>query len=374
MERCITAFAMVTKDKDRDAVFEEVAEKLSSNDVSPLLIIFSAAFDDFEFFSAKTAERFPGSQTIGMVSFTSYSDSGIAENCFSAMAVYSGIECASGVLTDIDRCPILHKDVVEEAVRKLSDEKNCVCLSFTTALFNSEELVLDTFACVFGRNGIPVYGCTSGYKKETRRSLVALNGKVFDKACVFVIVKNLNGRIAFIKENIYKPSRFRFTATNINFKERTLYELDNRPAAPYIAGLLGISVPEFAKRLTMHPLGRISGNDIYTAQGKEVQRDGSITFYAHIYNYTNLVLLEADDISRVQKQISNDVAKQSFKPSFSISVCCVLVEEIFNESGDFVTFAKTLSDSCGKYLGLTGYGEQLDFVHLNKTIILALFE
>ena len=204
---------------------------------------------------------------------------------------------------------------------------------------------------------------------------MALNGKVYDKASVFLLIKNLNGRIAFIKENIYKPTRFRFTATNINFRERTLYELDNRPAAPYLAGLLGISVPEFVQRLTMHPLGRISGNDIYIAQGKEVQRDGSITFYTHIYNYTNLVLLEADDIGRMQKQIADDVEqKVSFEPSFSLSVCCVLVEEIFNESGNFGTFAKTLSDSCGKYFGLTGYGEQLDFIHLNKTIILALFE
>jgi hypothetical protein len=112
-------------------------------------------------------------------------------------------------------------------------------LEFSTAKGKSEELVLDTFVSILEPLNIPVFGGNAGVE-DGKETLVSLNGKVYENACVFLILRNLRGKIFLYKENIYRPTNHFFIATDVNIDDHIVYELDKKPAAEVIAQTLGI--------------------------------------------------------------------------------------------------------------------------------------
>ena len=59
--------------------------------------------------------------------------------------------------------------------------------------------------------------------------------------------------------------------------------------------------------------------------------------------------------------------------AFSISINCFLRTMLFESENCFGEFVNQLR-SYGHFIGVSGYGEQLDFIHLNQTMVLLVFE
>ena len=125
--------------------------------------------------------------------------------------------------------------------------------------------------------------------------------------------------------------------------------------------------------LELHPMGRIADGGINITEADEVYPDGSISYYATIYNHTKMLLLETDDIKRVWYETVQRVKNDFEKPSFTISINCLSRSKLFEKQNSFGEFVNILRNY-GKFVGLSGYGEQLNFIHLNQTMILLVFE
>lgn len=377
MERCITAFSDRSTEKYQSYSFDDVYEKLTSDGRTPLLVIFSSDYDNFDHYSGLFHEKFPDAQVIGTTSFTNYCSAGCGRSALSALAVYEGVECESGVLFDVKRCPIRHRSVVEKAYDDIcltgTQGKDICCLEFTTAFGKCEELVLDTFYSVTGRN-VPVIGSSAGVREGTERSFVSLNGKVYDEACVFVLIKNLHGRISVIRENTYRPTVHFFTVTSVDSEERRIFELDGRPAAPYLSEIMGIDMHDLIRDLWRHPLGRIYSDNIYITDGEHIGRDGSLSMYSHVYNCTRTILLEPDDVGHVRDRLFGKIADISYDPSFSFAINCAFDFDIFADKGVTKPFLDELKDRIGVFSGVSGCGEQVDMNHVNKTMLIVMFE
>ncbi len=377
MERCITAFSDRSTEKYQFYSFDDVYEKLTSDGRTPLLVIFSSDYDNFDHYSGLFHEKFPDTQVIGTTSFTNYCSEGFGETGLSAMAVYEGIVCESGVLLDVRRCPIKHKSAVEKAyddIRLMGTQDNDICcIEFTTAFGKCEELVLDTFRNVTG-DAVPVIGSSSGVRKDTERSFVSLNGKVYDEACVFMFIKNLHGHISVIRENTYRPTVHFFTVTSVDGDDRVIYELDGRTAAPYVSEIIGTDMHDLIRNLWRHPLGRIYCDNIYITEAEHVGRDGSFTMFSHVYNCTRIVLLEPDDVGHVRDRLFGKIAGINYEPSFSLAVNCAFDFDIFADKGVTKPFLDELKDRIGVFSGVSGCGEQIDMNHVNKTMLLVMFE
>ncbi len=377
MERCIAAFSGRSERIGETCSFDDVYERLSGNG-TPLLVIFSSDFDNFSLYSGLFHEKFPDSTVIGMSSDCNYSSEGYSDKGLSALAVYSGIECACGVLHEAGKCPIKYSRSVKEAINKLGikpTESDRICsLEFTASDEYNEELVLDTFREARGSLKIPLFGSTAAARRGTNRSYVSLNGEVFEDETVFVIIRNLNGRISVISENTYRSTGKYFMATDVDCDSKTVYSFDERPAAAHLASLIGVEVPVVARDISRFPIGRIYDDIIYTATGRSVGKDASIVFGSAVYNYSKAVLLEPDDPNRTAGRFVDKISDIGFEPSFSFAVNCAFDFDIFADTGITGTFTKQIAEKAGIYTGVSGRNEQLGCANISKTMLLAAFE
>ncbi|MCQ2591700.1 MAG: hypothetical protein MJ188_02855 [Treponema sp.] len=377
MQRCVVCFS--SKD-DGAAAFDEVYQQLATaqleNQTQPILILFSSQEDSFTYAATMFKKCFPDAVSMGTTSYMNFGSKGFNKCGLSAMAIYSGIEVSAGALFEINIHPRFYKAHIIKAKNQLSSFENTCCLEFTTAFSNSEELVLDTLDDLLKNENIPVVGSSSGAAVDKNyANYVALNGEVYKNTCVFCLIHNLNGRIFFYKENIFKPTEKAFVATSVDCENRTVYEYNNQPATDIIADALGISFDELQSALALHPMGRSIDNQLYITETNKVSpKDGSISYFSRIYNLTTMYLLELEDFKTVAARTKADVGEIIKNPSFTLSINCQNRSMLFERENEFESFNNFLGDTFGNFIGVSGYGEQLFLNHLNESMVLVLFE
>lgn len=370
MERCVVA---LTSSSVNEEAYSEIQTQLDFHEASPILLIVISEVDMLWFFTSKLKARYPDAVVVGSTTYINYSSEGYSHCGASVMAINSGIEVSAGVIFDVDRHPAMYKAHIQKALDNLSKRENTCCLEFVTSFGKGEELVLDTFEEVLADTGIRVAGGSAGSPLDRRESLVALNNDVYKQSCVFVFIHNQNGKIGFFRENVYKPTAHKFVATYSDCEERLVMEYDEQPAAEILARTLDVPVINLNENLFQHPMGRVVNGDIYITSAEKVNDDGSISYFSRIYNCTKVILLEPDDLHRVWNETANRVENEIKKPSFSVSVNCFLRTMLFESENCFGEFVNALRNY-GKFIGVSGYGEQLDFIHLNQTMVLLVFE
>lgn len=371
MERVRSVFCVGC---EKNEVFSNICEQIDGVTVLPSIIIFFSDVYNFKYYSEELKKRYTDANIIGSTSYINFCSNGCSSNGLSAMVIYSGIECSCGVLNKIDRYPLKYIDNIYKALDSIDSKKNTCCLEFTTAFSNGEELVQDTFKIALKDKNIPVFGGSAGASLSSINTFVSLNGIVYENATVFIFLHNLNGKIFLYRENIFKPIGKSLVATDVDPEERVVYGYNDRCAADVLAEKLEVPVSSLQDILMKHPVGRVIGNDIYISESGNINKDGSIKYFSRIYNLSKLELLEADDIDKVWKNTCKKVKSVIPTASFSISINCLSRTRLFESQKRFDDFVLFLKDNYGCFIGLSGYGEQLDFVHLNQTMIIACFE
>lgn len=370
MERCVVA---LTSSSVNEEAYSEIQTQLDTHEATPKLIIVFSEIDMLWFFAQKLQQRYPEALVIGSSTYINFNSEGYSHCGASVMAVNYGVEVSGGLLFDIDRHPAMYKSHIKQALEKLSSYENTCCLEFMTAFGKGEELVLDTFEEGLEGTGITVVGGSAGAPAERTESFVAFGGDIFKQTCAFVFIHNLEGKVGFYRENIFKPTSYRFTCTYADCEERTVMEYDGEPAADILARVLNVPLCNLEEALKLHPMGRITDGEINITESNEVFTDGSISYFATIYNHTKMLLLETDDIKRVWNETVQRVKNDFKEPAFTIAINCLSRSRLFEKDNTFGEFVNTLRNY-GKFSGLSGYGEQLNYIHLNQTMILVVFE
>ncbi len=365
-----------SNEKNINAAFEEVVLQIRkwSEGRNPILILFSSNVDDFSFVAKEMYEKFPASTVMGMSSYINFSSEGYGINGVSAIAVYAGIECSSGVLYDITTYPLRYVHNVNDALNAIGTVENLVTLEFTPAFGNCEEIVQDTFRTAFTGVRVPVVGSSAGTPNGREVSYVSLNGQIYDEACVFTIIRNLNGPVHIFKENLFKPTGDEYKATDVDCDERAVYEYDSRPAAAVVANALHIPIEDLEDELLMHPVGRTEKGELYITEVDKIHPDGRITYFSRIYNNCIVQQLELDDMDMVWKETAMNVHEKVSDISFSLVVNCCSRSNYFLKEDKFDEYNSFLTTEYGNFFGVSGYGEQMNFTHLNQTMLLVCFE
>ena len=341
---------------------------------SPKLILFFSDVKNFEVYAEKMKDKFKNSITIGSTTFAGFCKDGAYKDTLLVMGIEDGIECYADVLEEVDKYPLKYVDRVTECVNKFHNTTNTVCFEISTALISCEELVLSTLNSVLSKKNISLFGGSAGDQGRAEKTMISFNGKIYNNACAFVIIKNLNGKIRLYRENIYKQTAHYFTATKVDVRNRTVYEYDNKPAAKVTADALKTTVENLPKYLDSYPLGRIIGNDMYITANQMVTQNAGMSYHARVYNNSKMVLLEPDDYRKVINETIDKVKKDVPNPSLAIMINCLARSILFEKDGYLNEFAKKMSGALGDYVGFAGYGEQLNEQHFNQTMVLAVFE
>lgn len=353
---------------------EEAVSEATMGFESPKLILFFSDIEHFQGYAERINEKFKDSIAIGSVTFAGFCKDGAYKNTLLAMGIEDGIECYAGILEEVNRYPLKYVDRVVECVDKIHDYSNTVCFEISTALVGAEELILSTLNSVLEGKNIPLFGGSSGDSGKAEKTMISFNGKVYNNACAFVLIKNLGGKIKLYRENIYKPTAHYFTATKVDVRKRTVYEYDNKPAAKMMAEALNTTVQNLPEYLDNYPFGRIIGNDMYITANEMITENNGISYHARVYDNSKMVLLEPADYKKVNDETIDRVKSDIPNPSLVIMVNCLARSILFEKDGYLNEFAKKMSRALGNYIGFSGYGEQFNQQHFNQTMVLAVFE
>jgi hypothetical protein len=353
---------------------KEAISEATAGFKAPKLILFFSDIKHFESYTVLLREKYNNGIIIGSTTFAGFCKEGAYKDSLIVMGIEDGIECYADVLEEVNRYPVKYVDRIENCINQFKDITNTVCFEISTGLIGCEELVLSTFNSVLDSKNIPLFGGTAGDYGKAEKTMISLNGTVYENACVFVFIKNLGGKIKLYRENIYKPTEHYFTATKVDVKNRIVYEYDNKPAAKVTADALNTTVEELPKYLDCYPLGRIIGGDMYITANQLITKNNGMAYHARVYNNSKMVLLEPDDYKAVISETIHKVKKDIPQPSLAIMINCLARSILFEQDGYLNEFAKGMSKALGNYIGFAGYGEQLNQQHFNQTMVLAVFE
>jgi hypothetical protein len=352
----------------------KAVEEATQGIESPKLVLFFSDTKGFRQYNDAIHQKFPYSIVIGSSSFAGFCKEGAYKDTLLVMGIEDGIECYGDILEEVDLYPLKYIDRVQKCMNQFKDVTNTICFQVSSALISSEELVLSTLMSALDQKKIPLFGGSSGDYGRAEETMLSFNGKVYQNACAFVIIKNLGGKIKLYRENIYKQTNHYFTATKVDVKRRIVYEYDNKPAAKIMAQALRTTVTELPKYLDSYPLGRIIGSDMYITANQSIVENEGMSYHARVYKNSQMVLLEPDDYRQVIQKTIEEIKQEVPKPSFSIMINCLARSMLFEKDGYLNDFAVEMGSALGNYIGFAGYGEQLNCQHFNQTMVLAVFE
>ena len=229
---------------------------------NPQFIMLLSNNTQFEAHVKALERRFPGVPSIGCIGM-SY-QIGVVENGVGIIAFSDGVTAAANVLESVSIMPVKHIRRLEQDLQAVgSSGSDTVCIDFCTG---NDACVLTTLNTALSHRGISLVGGTGG---EGR---VAANGRVYQDAVVYGVVRNRNGRVKTYKENIYhQMGNYRFIASNTDRSNYILGSLNGKPAKQVYQSILNVTDEEILTRNFQNPFGKINGDDNCIIYIKEVQ-------------------------------------------------------------------------------------------------------
>ncbi|MDF2925652.1 MAG: hypothetical protein K0R57_4566 [Paenibacillaceae bacterium] len=273
----------------------------------------------------------------------------------------SGVE-----IIEIDHPPILSSIRLKQAYRKVKDNENAFMLLLCDGLGGMEESIMNTF--YFMDPGFKIIGGSAGDNLQFKETYLYIGKRrVLNLALFF----NCPSRTALVKENIYVRTGTTLLVTGADALNRVVTSFNNQPAAEEYARVLGVAEKELPQHFMNHPLGKAYEDDIFIASPMKVNPDKSITFYSELMSNTFVhVLKPTNPIQTVRNTVKN----VPFKPSFVLSINCILRSLMFLQEGYWNEFDSELLQLCKNVTGFVSYGEQYYQKHANQTMVMLLAE
>lgn len=349
--------------------------------IEPETILFFSQVSLFEDITRTLSTKYPGCLIVGSTSMISFFEgrffSEDEENPGTVIvSLGRAYECVGGVIENIKDRPRLAVPDIRKKASQLRTPTDSVCVCFTSAFLVAEELVLDTFNEAIGDMGIPVVGSTAGNADLNidKKTLLAFRGRIYDNACVYLLIHNRLGRIHIYKENMFKPTRNVLTATGVDIDNRIIYELDGMPAAEAYAKALHIDYDRQKEYWDSHPFGRIEGDEINVAEVVGITEEGGLLIMSTVFGGTKVSILEQSNFSDCMAEFVARIRADVPRPSFVIYINCISLTNLYKENDWLPVFGYELGTVADSFVGMSGYGEQLGRTNLNKSLIAIVFE
>ncbi|PRR83670.1 FIST signal transduction protein [Clostridium luticellarii] len=353
---------------------EEAFEEATKDFIKPKLLIYYTSEDRFKPFSKMLQKKFNNCIIIGNSAHREICKYGFTSGALLVMDFEDGIECHAGIIKNVNKYPIKYVGNMQKALDKFENTENTICFEFCIGTANSEEKVLSTITSVLKSYNIPLAGGSSAASQQPGTTYVGLNGEIYDNECVFVLIKNLGGRVKIYRENIFKSTGKIFTATRVDLKNRIVHELDGKPAAEILADALNVPVNELESLLFLyHPLGRVVGNNVYISTSSKVIDNKSVSYFSRVYTNCQVLLLEREDYKKVLNSTISKILSDFEHISCSLVINCMARTAIFEKENFAGDFSRKLGE-LGNYIGYSSYGEQMNDQHFNQTMVLCAFE
>ncbi len=327
-----------------------------------LLMLFSNS-EQFEKHVKELEELYPGVPSIGCIGM-SY-DTQIVEKGVSVIAFTEGVLAAANVLEKVSVMPVRYIERLEKDVNSVKASQNdTVCIDFCSG---NDACVLTTVYSVLKRRNISLVGGTGDGGK------VSANGRVYEDAVAYAVVKNQGGRVKAYKENIYKQmENYRFIASRTDKANYVLGALNGKPAKQVYQEILHVTEQEITTQTFQNPFGKLNGDDVCIISIKEVKGD-SLVCFRQVNDSDVLVLLELGDYRATVRNTIQAIQQDFPKVSAVFSVNCLFRYLLFTQNHYMQEYLKDMG-RLGNHAGLVGYGEHYNNRFVNQSMTCVVFE
>ena len=329
----------------------------------PQLILLLSNSEQFEAHVKKLEALYPNVPSIGCIGM-SY-DTKVVEKGVGVIAFYDGISAAANVLEEVSVMPVKYIERLKQDVHKInSSSENTVCIDFCTG---NDACVLTTVYSVLKHNNISLVGGTGDGGK------VSANGKVYQDAVVYALVKNNRGKVKTYKENIYhQMGDYRFIASRTDKANYKIGLLNGMPAKQVYQDILHVTEKEIPTQTFKNPFGKINGDDTCIISIKEVSGN-ALACFRQVNDSDVLIMLELGDYKAVVRDTIKKIKRDFPQISAVFSVNCLFRYLLFTENHYMDEYLKDMS-TLNNHAGLVGYGEHYNNRFVNQSMTCVVFE
>lgn len=330
---------------------------------NPQFIMLFSNNSQFETHVKALEKLYPNVPSIGCIGM-SY-DTRIVEKGVGVIAFSDGVLAAANALEQVSVMPVKYIHRLEEDIHRVNgSQKDTVCIDFCTG---NDACALTTIDTALKRNGISLVGGTGDAGK------VSANGKIYEDATAYAIVKNKNGRVKTYKENIYHQlGNYRFIASNTDRANYIIGSLNGKPAKQVYQSILHVTDREILTQTFKNPFGKINGDDTCIISIKEVAGN-SLACFRQVNDSDVLILLELGDFQATVKETIQTICREFPKRSAVFSVNCLFRYKLFSERNYMHTYLQEMA-ALGSHAGLVGYGEHYNNRFVNQSMTGVVFE
>lgn len=340
----------------------DLTEAVSGLD-NPQFIMLMSNSAQFETHVKALEKLYPGVPSIGCIGM-SY-DVSVVEEGVGVVAFLDGVEAAANVLQQVSSMPVKYIQRLENDVLKINgSSEDTVCIDFCAG---NDACVLTTINTVLKHRGISLVGGTGDAGK------VSANGRIYEDAVAYALVRNLGGRVKTYKENIYrKYGNYRFIASDTDKEKYVLGTLNGKSAKQVYKSILHVTDEQILTQTFQNPFGKINGSETCIISIKEVQGD-ALACFRQVNDSDVLILLQLADYEAVTQQTIQKICRDFPNRSAVFSVNCLFRYKLFCERGYMDTYLQNMSE-LGSHAGLVGYGEHYNNQFVNQSMTCVVFE
>ncbi len=306
---------------------------------------------------------YPGVPSIGCIGM-SY-DIRVVERGVSVIAFLDGVHAVANVLEQVSVMPVRYIRRMEEDMKKVdASQRDTVCIDLCSG---NDACVLTTIHTALKHTNISLVGGTGDGGK------VSANGRVYEDAVAYGLVKNLGGKVKTYKENIYhQMGNHRFIASGTDKAKYILGSLNGQPAKQVYQSILHIDEQQISTQTFKNPFGKLNGDDVCIISIKEVNGN-ALACFRQVNDSDVLVLLELGDYRAIVKETIGSIKKDFPKLSAVFSVNCLFRYKLFSDQHYMEEYLNDMR-SLGSHAGFVGYGEHYNNRFVNQSMTCVVFE
>lgn len=329
----------------------------------PQFIMLMSNGEQFEKHVQELEEMYPGVPSIGCIGM-SY-DIRVTESGVGVIAFLDGVSARADVLEQVSTVPVKYIERLERDITGVDgSQRDTVCIDFCSG---NDACALTTIHTALRKRNISLVGGTGDGGR------VSANGKVYEDAVAYALVKNHGGRVKTYKENIYRQmGNYRFIASHTDKAKYVIGSLNGRPAKQTYQNILHVTEKEILTQTFQNPFGKINGDDTCIISIKEVDGN-SLACFRQVNDSDVLILLELGDYKAVVKETIRTIRRDFPKISAVFSVNCLFRYKLFTERNYMDEYLKDMS-VLGSHAGLVGYGEHYNNQFVNQSMTCVVFE
>ncbi len=330
---------------------------------NPQLIMLLSNSEQFEEHVKKLQMLYPNVPSIGCIGM-SY-DNRVVEKGVGVIAYLDGVTAAANVLEQASTMPVKYIGRLEKDVLQVNaSQDNTICIDFCSG---NDACVLTTIHSVLKHRNISLVGGTGDAGK------VSANGKVYEDAVAYALIKNNTGRVKAYKENIYHQlENYRFIASKTDKSKYLLGELNGMPAKQVYQQILRVSEQDIQTQTFKNPLGKLNGSDTCIISIKEVSGNG-LTCFRQVNDSDVLMLLELGDYKKIVRKTIQQIREDFPRISAVFSVNCLFRYLLFTDNNYMQEYLDEMR-ALGDHAGLVGYGEHYNNQFVNQSMTCVVFE